>query len=69
MTNLVSNNGSSIQPAGLISKDQSKKYSVTFVENHDTDANGNNGTSSAFTGDILAANAFILSSQEFPVFI
>lgn len=63
MTNLTLYNGSSIQPAGLINKDQSKKYSVTFVENHDT---GASGSTSAFTGDILAANAFILSSPGIP---
>ncbi len=49
------------QPAGLIHHSQSKRYSVTFVDNHDTGRDHNK-----FQGDILAANAFILSSPGVP---
>jgi len=51
------------QPAGLIHHPDTKRYATTFVDNHDT---GRSDNSSRFTGNILAANAFILSSPGVP---
>ncbi len=53
-------NGSTDQPAGLIHFGY-PQYAVTFIDNHDTYRDG-----SKFTGNILAANAFILSSPGTP---
>lgn len=63
LSKLVTNNGTENQPSGLLNKSQSKKYSVTFIENHDTGVSGN---SAEFKGDVLAANAFILCSPGIP---
>ncbi len=48
------------QPAGLVHYGYNR-YSVTFVDNHDTYRDG-----SKFTGDVVAANAFILCSPGTP---
>lgn len=53
-------NGTNPQPAGMIHYGY-PQYSVTFVDNHDTARDG-----SAFTGNVLAANAFILCSPGTP---
>lgn len=53
-------NGSNPQPAGLIHYAY-PQWAVTFVENHDTSRDG-----SKFTGDVLAANAFMLCSPGTP---
>lgn len=61
MTKLVwKANGTTNQPAGLIHFGY-PRYSVTFVDNHDTYRDG-----SKFTGNVLAANAFILMSPGTP---
>lgn len=49
------------QPAGLIHHAQSRKYAVTFVDNHDTGRDA-----SKVSVNILGANAFILSSPGVP---
>lgn len=53
--------GSTPRPAGLIHSSQSRRYAVTFVDNHDTYRDG-----SKYTGDVLKANAYILSSPGIP---
>lgn len=53
-------NGNNDQPAGMIHYGY-PQYSVTFVDNHDTYRN-----ESKFTGNVLAANAFILCSPGTP---
>lgn len=53
-------NGTTDQPAGLIHHAY-QRYAVTFVDNHDTFRDG-----SKFTGDVPAANAFILCSPGTP---
>lgn len=61
MRKLVWNaNGTTPQPAGMIHFGY-PQYSVTFVDNHDTYHDG-----SKFTGNVLAANAFILMSPGTP---
>jgi len=61
MTQLVwKAGGTTPQPAGLIHYGY-QRYSVTFVDNHDTYRDG-----SKFNGDIPAANAFILCSPGTP---
>lgn len=55
-----SDNGTQ-RPAGLIHSPQSRRYAVTFVDNHDTYRDG-----SKYIGDVLKANAFILSSPGIP---
>ncbi len=56
--------GTTNQPAGLVHSEVYRKYSVTFVDNHDTGRpdDGN----SQFTGNVLAAYAFILSGPGIP---
>ncbi|MDR2684132.1 MAG: starch-binding protein [Prevotellaceae bacterium] len=49
------------RPSGLIHSPQSCRYAVTFVDNHDTWLDG-----SKYTGDILQAYAFIMSSPGIP---
>lgn len=62
MTKLVwARYGSLNQPAGLIHMDTYTRYAVTFIDNHDTYRDG-----SKFTGNIVAANAFILCSPGTP---
>lgn len=53
-------NGTTDQPAGMIHFGY-PRYSVTFVDNHDTYRDG-----SKFTGNVIAANAFILFSPGTP---
>lgn len=61
MTQLVwKANGTTDQPAGMIHFGYSQ-YAVTFVDNHDTYRDG-----SKFTGNVPAANAFILMSPGTP---
>ncbi|MDE5887872.1 MAG: hypothetical protein K2H46_09840 [Muribaculaceae bacterium] len=61
MTKLVwKANGTTDQPAGMIHCGY-PRYSVTFVDNHDTYRDG-----SKFTGNVIAANAFILMSPGTP---
>lgn len=53
-------NGTTDQPAGMIHFGY-PRYSVTFVDNHDTYRDG-----SKFNGNVVAANAFILFSPGTP---
>lgn len=53
-------NSTTAQPAGMIHYGYSQ-LAVTFVDNHDTYRDG-----SKFTGDVLLANAFMLSSPGTP---
>lgn len=53
-------NGTTNQPAGMIHFGY-QQFAVTFVDNHDTYRDG-----SKFTGNVLAANAFILCSPGTP---
>lgn len=52
--------GTTDQPAGMVHADY-QQYAVTFIDNHDTYRDG-----SRFTGDVLAANAFMLCSPGTP---
>ena len=52
--------GTTDQPAGMIHADY-QQYAVTFIDNHDTYRDG-----SKYTGDVLVANAFMLSSPGTP---
>jgi alpha-amylase len=63
LTELTWLSGTENQPAGLIHNDYYKKYAITFVDNHDT---GRSDNPSRFTGNVLAAYAFILSSPGIP---
>lgn len=54
-------NGTTDQPAGLIHHPDTKRHAVTFVDNHDTYTDNNK-----FNGNVLAANAFIISSPGVP---
>lgn len=49
------------RPAGLIHSQQSRRYAVTFIDNHDTYRE-----ESKYRGDVQQANAFILSSPGIP---
>ena len=49
------------QPAGLIHNPDTKRYATTFFDNHDTYRDANK-----FTGNVLAANAFMISSPGVP---
>lgn len=61
MTQLVwKANGTTNQPAGMIHFGYSQ-LAVTFIDNHDTYRDG-----SKFTGNVLAANAFMLCSPGTP---
>lgn len=61
LTNLVWQASGVNQPAGLIHQSYSKRYATTFIDNHDTYRDANK-----FTGNVLAANAFMLSSPGVP---
>jgi len=63
LTELTWWNGTENQPAGLIHNDYYKKFAITFVDNHDT---GRTDNPSRFTGNVLAAYAFILSGPGIP---
>lgn len=54
-------NGTTQQPAGLIHHADTKRYAVTFVDNHDTYKDNNK-----FTGNVLAAYAFLMGSPGVP---
>jgi len=56
-------NGTTPQPAGLIHHPDTKRYAVTFVDNHDTYVTGN---ANKFTGNVLAAYAFLMGSPGVP---
>jgi len=61
MTKLVwKANGTTDQPAGMIHFGY-PQYAVTFIDNHDTYRDG-----SKFTGNVVAANAFMLMSPGTP---
>lgn len=61
MTQLVwKANGTTDQPAGMIHFGYAQ-YAVTFIDNHDTYRDGNK-----FTGNVVAANAFMLCSPGTP---
>ena len=51
------------QPAGLIHMDGFRRFSVTFVDNHDTYRDGSKFTNDSY---VQAANAFILCSPGTP---
>ncbi len=53
--------GTLLQPAGLVHMDTYQRYAVTFIDNHDSYRDDN-----AFTGDVVAANAFMLCSPGTP---
>jgi alpha-amylase len=61
LTNLVWQANGVNQPAGLIHQSYTKRYASTFIDNHDTYRDANK-----FTGNVLAANAFMLSSPGIP---
>lgn len=61
MSKLVWMSGNTPQPAGLIHNSYYTRYSVTFVDNHDTARDHN-----ALTSNIMAANAFIICSPGTP---
>lgn len=61
LTNLVWAYNGGNQPAGLIHNPAAKRYAATFIDNHDTYRDTNK-----FTGDVLMANAFMLSSPGIP---
>jgi len=56
-------NGTTPQPAGLIHHSDTKRYAVTFVDNHDTYVTGN---ANKFTGNVKAAYAFLMGSPGIP---
>lgn len=56
-------NGTTPQPAGLIHHTDTRRYAVTFVDNHDTYVTGN---PNKFTGNVLAAYAFLMGSPGVP---
>lgn len=56
-------NGTTPQPAGLIHHPDTKRYAVTFVDNHDTYITGN---PNRFNGNVLAAYAFLMGSPGVP---
>jgi alpha-amylase len=59
--NMAWNDGSTPRPAGLAHSYQSRRYAVTFIDNHDTYREA-----SKYTGDVQKANAFILSAPGIP---
>jgi len=54
-------NGSTQQPAGLIHNQDTKRFAVTFLDNHDTYRNNDK-----FVGNVLAAYAFLMGSPGVP---
>ncbi|MBW6492293.1 MAG: starch-binding protein [Lentimicrobium sp.] len=56
-------NGTTPQPAGLIHHPDTKRYAVTFVDNHDTYVNG---SPNRFNGNVKAAYAFLMGSPGVP---
>lgn len=56
-------NGTTPQPAGLIHHPDTKRYAVTFVDNHDTYVTGN---ANRYSGNVQAAYAFLMGSPGVP---
>lgn len=56
-------NGTTPQPAGLIHHPDTKRYAVTFVDNHDTYVTG---SPNKFSGNVPAAYAFLMGSPGVP---
>lgn len=56
-------NGTTPQPAGLIHHPDTKRYAVTFVDNHDTYISG---SPNRFNGNVLAAYAYLMGSPGVP---
>lgn len=54
------------QPAGLAHHASTKRYAMTFIDNHDTGRSDAGHGHSRFTGNVLAAHAFILSGPGIP---
>jgi alpha-amylase len=54
------------QPAGLAHHATTKRYAMTFIDNHDTGRSDAGHDHSRFTGNVLAAHAFILSGPGIP---
>ena len=54
------------QPAGLVHHPTYRRYAVTFLDNHDTGRSDAGHGHSRFTGNVLAAYAFILSGPGIP---
>lgn len=54
------------QPAGLAHHASTKRYAMTFIDNHDTGRSDGEHGHSRFTGNVLAAHAFILSGPGIP---
>ena len=59
--NMAWMDGSTPRPAGLVHSPQSRRYAVTFIDNHDTYREA-----SKYNGDVQKANAFMLSSPGIP---
>lgn len=57
---------SKYRPAGLVHSPQSRRYGVTFVENHDTQVRATDNCGCNYTGNIPQAYAFIMSSPGIP---
>lgn len=60
-TKLIWKFGNENQPAGLVHNPTYKRYAVTFIDNHDTYREA-----SKFKGDVLAANAYLLTHPGTP---
>lgn len=54
------------QPAGLIHNPNVRRYATTFIDNHDTYTGGSGSSGNIYTGNVLVANAFMLSSPGIP---
>lgn len=61
LTNLVWAYNGANQPAGIIHNPNYRRYATTFIDNHDTYRDNNK-----FMGDVLLANAFMISSPGIP---
>lgn len=61
LTNLVLLFNGGLQPEGLIRNPETKRFAVTFIDNHDTYRG-----SDKFIGNVLAAYAFLLGSPGVP---
>ncbi len=62
---LVWKDGSTDRPAGVCHSSSSRKYAVTFIDNHDTDTSHTDGNW-PYGGDWLKANAIMLASPGIP---
>jgi len=61
-SNMAWSDNGTMRPAGLAHSPQSRRYAVTFVDNHDTYRESDK----KFSGNIQQANAYILSSPGIP---